>query len=138
LAGGVQAIVMVVLSQWLSATVFPAIGWEASGGLALGFSLSNFLEVAVLLELLRRKMGGLNGRAILDALWRMGAATLLMAGSIWLVLGWLAQSSIWWQTLGGIAAGTLAYLGGCSFLRVEEIEQFIGYGRRLLRRVAGK
>lgn len=138
LAGGVQAIVMVVLSQWLSATVFPAIGWEASGGLALGFSLSNFLEVAVLLELLRRKMGGLNGRAFLDALWRMGAATLLMAGSIWLVLGWLAQSSIWWQTLGGIAAGTLAYLAGCSLLRVEEIEQFTGYGRRLLRRVTRK
>jgi putative peptidoglycan lipid II flippase len=124
---------MVVLSQWLSATVFPARGWEASGGLALGFSLSNFLEVIVLLTLLRRKLGGLNGRVLLDSLWRMGAASLLMGSSMWLVLEWLAQSSIWWQVLGGIAAGTLAYSGGCFFFRVKEIEQFIGYGYRLLR-----
>jgi putative peptidoglycan lipid II flippase len=138
LVGGLQAIVMVGLSQWLSATVFPARGWEALGGVALGTSLANFLEVVVLLELLRRKMGGLNGRVLLDGLWRMGTATILMAGSMWLVIEGLAQSSIWWQALLGTFVGTIAYLGGCFFLRVEEVEQFIGYGRRLWRRLTGK
>jgi peptidoglycan biosynthesis protein MviN/MurJ (putative lipid II flippase) len=129
---------MVGLSQWLSATVFPARGWEALGGVALGTSLANFLEVVVLLELLRRKMGGLNGRVLLDGLWRMGTATILMAGSMWLVIEGLAQSSIWWQALLGTFVGTIAYLGGCFFLRVEEVEQFIGYGRRLWRRLTGE
>lgn len=138
LVGGLQAGVMVVLSQWFSNTLFPAQGWEALGGIALGTSLANFLEVAVLLELLRRKMGGLNGRVLLDGLWRMGAASLFMAGSMWLALNWLGQTSLWWQALGGTVVGALTYLGGCFLLRVEEIQQFVAYGRSLLRQPTEK
>lgn len=138
LAGGVQAVLMVILSQWLSATVFPARGWEASGGLALGFSLSNFLEIIVLLGLLRKKVGGLNGRYLLDGLWRMSAASLLMAGGMWLLLSWLASSSLWWQAIGGSLVGGLAYVGGCWLLQVQEVKQFWEFGRRGLGRLVRK
>ncbi len=133
LAGGAQILVMVVLSPWLIRSVFPALGWHPLGGLALGFSLSNFVEVAVLLWLLRRKMGGLNGRSLLSGLWRMIAASLLMMGAVWLTLQWLTDSSALWQSLLGALFGGSVYLLACWGLRLAEIQQFWGYGRRLLK-----
>jgi peptidoglycan biosynthesis protein MviN/MurJ (putative lipid II flippase) len=72
-----------LLFGWL---VFPALGWEPLGGLALAFSLSNFLEVGLLLWLLWRRLRGINGRYLLDGLLRMGGAGLLMAGVTELLL----------------------------------------------------
>ena len=138
LAGGVQAILMVSLSQWFSTTVFPRLGWEASGGLALGLSVSNFLEMLVLLGLLRKKMGGLNGRYLLDGLWRMAVATLLMAVAIWLTLSWLVASPIWWQAICGSAVGGLIYIGACFLLQVKEVNQFWQIGRRASSRIVRK
>ena len=80
---------MWLLSLWFSQTVFPQMGWLPLGGLALGFSLSNVIEVLLLLWLLRRKLGGIQGYSLLNGLWRMALATLLMAGGMWLVRGWL-------------------------------------------------
>jgi putative peptidoglycan lipid II flippase len=137
LAGGIQAILMVGISQWLSASLFPRWGWEESGGLALGFSVSNFLEVIVLLALLRRKLGGINGRLLLDGLWRMGLSSLLMVATLWYVMG-LVPDSPWWQAALGGVTGSLAYLIGCALLRVEEIRQFWGFGRRFLIRLIRK
>ena len=134
LAGGAQILVMVTLSPWLIRSVFPALGWHPLGGLALGFSLSNFVEVAVLLWLLRRKMGGLNGRSLFNGLWRMGVAGLLMMGSIGLLLRWLADSGALWQSLLGGLIGGLVYLLACWGLRLAEIQQFWGYGRRLMKK----
>jgi putative peptidoglycan lipid II flippase len=134
LAGGAQILVMVALSPWLIRSVFPLWGWHPLGGLALGFSLSNFVEVAVLLWLLRRKMGGINGHSLLAGGWRMGVGSLLMAGAIWLVLSGLAAAAALWQVLLGGLAGGIVYLGVCWLLRLAEIEQFWGYGRRLLKR----
>lgn len=138
LAGGVQAMLMVILSRWLSATVFPAQGWEASGGLALGFSVSNFLEVLVLLGLLRRKMGGLNGRYLLDGLWRMVLATLLMVVTMGAMLHWVTSSSFWWQVVMGSVVGGLVYGVACFFLGVQEVGQFWEFGRRGLNRIMRK
>ena len=131
LAGGVQIAVMAGLSPWLINHVFPALAWHPLGGLALGFSLSNFVEVGILLWLLRRKMGGMNGRFLLDGLWRMLIASLLMAGVIWLVLTWFEQSGALWQAVCGSLAGGIVYLLASAGLRITEIGQFWGYGRRL-------
>ncbi len=133
LAGGVQIGMMAALSPWLINVVFPAWGWHPLGGLALGFSLSNFVEVGVLMWLLRRKMGGLNGRSLLDGLWRMGLASLLMVGAVWLTLTWLERSGALWQALlGGLAGGTAYLLAGLG-LQIAEIQQIWQYGRRRLR-----
>jgi putative peptidoglycan lipid II flippase len=132
LAGGIQVLAMLLLSLWLSRSLFPQLGWQPLGGLALGFSLSNFVEVGALLWLLRQKMGGLNGRSLLDGLWRMGLASILMAGTIGLTLSWLESSQpIWQVSLGGLIGG-LVYGLACWIFRVTEIQRFWQYGRRRL------
>jgi putative peptidoglycan lipid II flippase len=133
-AGGVQVFVMGALSLWLSRVIFPNRGWIPLGGLALGFSLSNFLEVGLLLWLLRRKLGGLNGWALLDGFWRMSFAALLMASGIWLVLIQIEESHVWQQALLGGLAGGVVYLLASLGLQVKEATEIIEYGRRRLRR----
>lgn len=130
--GGVQVLAMGLLSLWLSGTVFPAREWLPLGGLALGFSLSNYLEVGLLLLLLRRKMGGLDGRYLWSGLWRILAAGLLMAITIWAILRWFEEASVWWQLILGITSGTAIYLGVCLVLRLQELSQIVSFGRRRL------
>lgn len=129
LAGGVQIAVMAALSFWLSLVVFPARGLLPLGGLALGYSLSNYFEVALLLWLLRRKMGRLAGRALLEG----GGKMLLAAGGMTAVLLFtLSQlpANPWMQLIVGSIAGGAAYLVACALLRVKELGQILAYGRR--------
>lgn len=133
LAGGVQIVIMAGLSLWLSLVVFPGRGLLPLGGLALGFSLSNYFEVALLLWLLRRKMGRLEGRALLDGGWRMSVAAGVMTAVTLFTLS-LIPDSPWWHLLAGSAAGGAAYLLACALLRVKELGQFVAYGRRRLGR----
>ncbi|MCA9999565.1 MAG: polysaccharide biosynthesis C-terminal domain-containing protein, partial [Anaerolineales bacterium] len=129
LAGGVQILLMAGLSLWLSRRLFPAVG-----GLALGYSLSNFVEVGLLLWLLRRRLGGINGRFLLHGLVRMGAASLAMGAGMWGMAQLWQTSSLWLQAISGTVVGTFFYLGASWLLRVEELTRFVGYGRRFLRR----
>ncbi|MCP5101049.1 MAG: murein biosynthesis integral membrane protein MurJ [Chloroflexi bacterium] len=134
LAGGFQILLMSVLSYWFSQSLFPALGWLPLGGLAFGFSLSNILEVAILVWLLRRKMGGLNGRAFIDGGWRMIIAAVVMAAAMWGVGVWLETAVLLLQLIVSSAVGGVAYVGSCYLLRVKEVKQFIEYGRRRLGR----
>ncbi len=134
LAGGVQVVVMGLLSLWLSRVVFPQHDWMPLGGLALGFSLSNFLEVGLLLWLLRDKMGGLDGAALFDGAWRMSLAGGLMAGAIWMVSSRLVGSSVWWQAIVGGSIGGVVYLLVALGLRVQEAYGMVAFGRRRLRK----
>ena len=132
LAGGAQILAMWVLSLWLRDAIFPALGWLPLGGLALGFSLSNLLEVGLLLWLVRGKLGGLNGRSLLSGLGRMGLASLAMVVTIAGVLLWLPASAVWARAIIGTAAGGAVYLLGSQLLRVEEWQRFAGILRRRL------
>lgn len=134
LAGGVQVVMMITLTLWLRDTVFAQRGWLPLGALALGFSLSNYAEVVVLLWLLRRRLGGLGGAKLLNGFWRILLASLLMAGAIWLVLSRLNIESMWLQLILGGFAGTAVYLLASWLLRVEEVQQIIRYGRNRLSR----
>jgi putative peptidoglycan lipid II flippase len=124
LAGGVQILAMWLLSIWLRDSVFPALGWPSFGGLALGFSLSNFLEVGLLLWLLRPKLGGVNGRVLWSGLWRMALAGALMGGATSVVMAFIATDTVWLQLLQiilGGATGGVVYLSACRLLRVTEL-----------------
>ncbi len=134
LSGGLQIAVMWVLSLWFRDSLFPALGWRPLGGLALSFSLSNILEVGLLLWLLRRRLGGLDGRALLSGTARMGAATLAMSAAIVAAVAPLPAGAIWARALVGTAAGGLAYLLACWLLRVTELRQLVGLARRRLGR----
>ena len=138
LAGGVQILMMAALSLWFTRTIFPQQGWLPLGGLALGFSLSNVIEVLLLLWLLRRKLGGIQGGSLLKGLWRMGVAALLMLAAMWFVQGLFpSEGSVWQlllQLIGVGSGGGLVYLGVCAGLRLEELNQAWQYGRRRLNR----
>ena len=132
LAGGAQILAMWAMSLWFRDVAFPALGWLPLGGLALGFSLSNLIEVGLLLWLVRGKLGGLNGRSLLSGLARMGAASLAMAIAVAAVLWWIPAAAVWARALVGTAAGGAAYLLVVWLLRVEEWQRFAGILRRRL------
>jgi putative peptidoglycan lipid II flippase len=125
LSGGLQILAMWVLSLWLRDTVFPAAGLLPLGGLALGFSLSNWLEVTLLMFLLRRKMGGLNGRSLASGFARMGLAALVMIAAVAGVLWLTPPDAVWARALAGSLAGGAAYLLAAWALRVEEWQRVV-------------
>jgi putative peptidoglycan lipid II flippase len=134
LAGGLQILAMWGLSLWFRDVLFPAMGWLPLGGLALGFSVSNVIEVGLLLWLLRGRLGGLDGRALLSGLLRMALASAAMAAGIAAVLAALPDTAVWLQAIIGTAAGGLLYLLTCLLLQVEELQRFLGFLRRRLSR----
>jgi putative peptidoglycan lipid II flippase len=103
-------------------------------GLALGLSISNYIEVVLLLWLLKRKMGRLNGRSLFNSAWRLVGATGVMTAVMWLVLTQLPAASPWVQLIGGSLAGGLTYLLACFLLGVPEMQNVMVYGRRRLGR----
>ena len=134
LVGAVQIVLMWVLSVWFSTQLFPAFGYLSLGGLALGFSLSNLVEMVVLLWLLRGRIGGINGRSLFDGLWRMVIATVLMSVGILVVIRPLSSTSVWLQLLVGSVIGGIIYIGSCYLLQLKELHQFLGYGLRRLKK----
>ncbi|HSG15586.1 MAG TPA: lipid II flippase MurJ, partial [Anaerolineae bacterium] len=125
LIGMLQLIAMWVLGLWLGRTLFPALDWLGLGGLALGYTISTLLELVLLLWLLRRKMGGLDGRRLLDGLWRMVLASLLMAGVTWIVFDQLSEAAVFWQLAVASLAGALTYLGASLLFGVAELQQIV-------------
>lgn len=132
LAGAAQLAVMVALALFFSRWLFPRLGWEGTGGLALGISLSNLLETTFLLWLLRRRLDGVEARALWAGTWRMALAAALTAGAAaW--TGSLVPGSLWQLLLGALAGGAV-YLLVVWLLQVEELVQLWEYARRRTRR----
>ncbi|MBI3325488.1 MAG: murein biosynthesis integral membrane protein MurJ [Nitrospinae bacterium] len=105
------------------------------GGLALATSLSAFFNVGVLVGLLRRRIGRLQGRMILHSASKVGLASMLTGG----VTGWLAwvmppasgSGAARAMLLGGIVlAGMGCYLGLTLALRSEEAIFMLNLVRR--------
>lgn len=137
LAGGLQVLLMAGLSLWLRDVVFPARGWDPVGAPALGLSISNFFEVALLLWLLKRKLGSIHGRTIAAGVWRMGVATAVMAVAMWLVVGRMDPSNTWLYLIAGTVVGGGAYLLASAVMGVREQRQLLAYAGRLTARLRG-
>jgi len=129
IAMALNVLLSVVLSQW-----FEKIGWMPHGGLALANSLATGLEAGALLLLMRKRLGGIQGRTVLDASLRSGLATIAMGLALW---GWglAAQGmSAWLAALGGVICGSLVYALVILTLGVPEARRLTGW---LLRKVRG-
>ena len=88
---------------------FEALDWSPHGGLALSNSLATTLEMAVLLEIIRRRLGGLEGRRIAGSLARIGVSAAMM-GAVAGALAWVLDGTSAWLA-GGLAlvAGAAEY-----------------------------
>ena len=133
LVGALQLITMWLIGLWLSRNVFPALGWLQLGALALGYSISTFLELGLLLWLLSRKMGGIDGKRLFSGLWRMLLATLVMIGITWIVMAQIDDLGLFWQLLIGGMIGATSYIVASLLFGVKELRQLANYGREWYR-----
>jgi putative peptidoglycan lipid II flippase len=113
------------------AFAFERIGWFPLGGLALANSLATGLEVLTLIVLLRRKLGGMEGRRL-----RRGLVVTLVSGVAMgsVLLIWLNLSqglSAWLVGSVGVLLGLGSYWGLSLLLGSPEARQL---PRSLLRR----
>jgi len=135
--GVVMMSLNVGLSLWFSA-LFQRSGWMPHGGLALANSLATFLEMSVLLFIMRRRLSGLEGGKILNGVLKALLAGVVMCAALW---GWsrlTAASSMWLVGLCGIAIGVLAYIISLMILRVPELKMILQLANKMLARLGGK
>jgi len=100
---------------------FTALGWWPHGGLALANSLAVLLEMAALLWLLRRPMGGLSEPGLRESLLKMTAAAVGMALVLGLALPLLPVKPGWLAGVLGIGLGGAVYVGLAAALRLPEV-----------------
>lgn len=130
---------------WLAMAVpiFRAVGpgGPQVAGIALAYGLSYWLACIAAWVLLRRRLGGLDGRRTLAALARMvacGLVAVLLTALVQDLVGPMLHS--WPQQVGtlmmvGLASvvGIGAYLAMARMLRVREVHDMVGMMRRRLR-----
>ena len=99
------------------------MGPMSHGGLALANSLAVSAEVLVLLLILRRRLGGVEGRQTLATLGRVIVATLLMGVAVagLLALGRCASVGPFWVVVLGGVTGILAYASAGLLLGVQAL-----------------
>jgi putative peptidoglycan lipid II flippase len=91
------------------------------------------------LVLMRRRIGGIEGRRTLSAVARVAAASAALAGvayGIWEPLDAALGRSFPAQAVSlgaALVAGVAAYLGSCRLLRVTELDVLLGVVRRFRR-----
>lgn len=106
--------------------LIPVLG---HAGIALASSISAFVNVGLLLALLRRRTGALGARRVVLNGLRLGAAAALMGWVVWglrtlwfppLESGFIVRAA----ALGGIiAVGVLTYVAAVAVLRAPELDE---------------
>ena len=125
-----------------SVALVRAIGFE---GLALGTSIAAIVNAALLLGLLRRRLGGLEGRPLMTTLVKVTASSMVMALAAVMILfamdravpgAAMAAQAI---RLGATIGGSLAALAvTANLLGVEAFGDAVEMARSRVRKVTGK
>lgn len=119
---GIGAMVLnILLSLWFVQSL-------QHGGLALANSTATSLEMLLLLWLLRKRIGGLDGRQLGRAVGRHLVATLIMAGVLWVTQQWLFANAIhdnFLNVLILLVLAAIVYLGTSLLLRSEELQPLL-------------
>ena len=101
-------------------------------GLAWSTSLSSVVQVTILLALLQQRFGRFDWRTIAITALRSGIATVVMALVCLAILSSLAalHAAAAVRILFAVPAAIAAYYGCARFLRLEEVDDLIGFRRR--------
>jgi putative peptidoglycan lipid II flippase len=119
-AVGVAAMGLNVVLSLTFIAAFETLGWMAHGGLALSNALATTVEMIVLLAIIRRRLGGLEGRRMVSSLARIGLAAAVMGGVVWMLATFLAGTAVWLAVSLAVAAGLAVYGGGSVALGAPE------------------
>jgi putative peptidoglycan lipid II flippase len=111
----------VLFSIWFS-KLFAQIGLMPVGGLALANSLATALEAAALFIFMRKRLDGIEGKTILDGLWRISLGGLVMAISLIVWNQVMDGTNRWVAALGGVVLGGLIYFAVVTIVKVPEIK----------------
>ncbi len=102
-------------------------------GLALATSLAAASNLVILLVLLRRRLGSLDGWNVLGAVWKIVLASAAMGVVCALTASaaprWINQTSLWGQVVlvgTAVAAGLMVYWGMARVLKIEELGVIAG------------
>jgi putative peptidoglycan lipid II flippase len=130
------ALVNLALNVALYGVFYPVGAW----GIPLAISLSNIAGTAILLLVLRRRIGAIDFRAIARSLTRVALASAVLAGTsygVWYGLDQALGRSVFAQiaSLGSaLAVGGALYLVCCRLLGVREIGALLTLLDRFRRR----
>ncbi|KGP75237.1 integral membrane protein MviN [Desulfosporosinus sp. Tol-M] len=123
---GIIAMAVNILAMYL------LIGPLAHGGLAFATSIAAFVNMILLLGMLRRRLGQMDGRAMFWTSVKSLVASLFMAGAIWVWSEWLTLL-IGVRTLAsltvlatGTTIGVVVFAGMAKLLRMGEFTQAMG------------
>jgi len=122
---GIAAMSLNVLFSYLFSALFFRQGWMPHGGLALANTLATGLEMVGLIIIMRKRLGGLNGKQIGSGLVKSLAAGAIMAAAI---LGWISLAgdySVWLLGLGGILIGIFVYAASLGIFQTRELKQLV-------------
>jgi putative peptidoglycan lipid II flippase len=114
--------VLNVIFSFGFAWLFSQLGWMPHGGLALANSFATALEAVALFILMRKRLNGIEGKSIVDGVWRVTVSTLGMAIGLLLWIQFTGGMNRWIVVLGGVVIGGLVYLLGVVILKVPEIK----------------
>lgn len=131
--GTVAMLLNVVFSIGFS-RLFSTLGWMPHGGLALANSLATALEAAALFVVIRKRLGGIEGKHIAQGLAYASIAGLGMSLALGLWIPLTGGMNRWLVGLGGVAMGGIVYLGISLALKVPEMQSIIQIVKRRLGR----
>jgi putative peptidoglycan lipid II flippase len=114
--------------------LFIRLDWMPHGGLALANSLATGLEAVALIYLMRRRLGSIEGKIILEGMTKAALATVVMGISLWGWLAWSEDQAAWLVTAGGILIGAAVFGASIALLGVSEVKLVVV---ALKRRLAG-
>ncbi|HDD62414.1 MAG TPA: hypothetical protein ENF22_07820, partial [Chloroflexi bacterium] len=120
---GIAAMSLNVLFSYIFSAMFMRQGWMPHGGLALANTLATGLEMVGLILIMRKRLGGLNGKQIGSGLGKSLVSGGLMTAAI---LGWITLAgdfSVWLLALGGILIGIVVYSVGLGVFKTSELKQ---------------
>jgi putative peptidoglycan lipid II flippase len=137
---GMARIPVLISMSTIGATVllyFPLMRLYQHTGLALAVSIGSVMNFGALFWMLRRKIGGLGGRKLLDSGLRILAASAV-AAAVAAGVARAVKSAVGLDHVAGrilvvglaLAAASLVYLGMCLLLRVQELKPLLGWVAR--------
>jgi len=132
------SVASVLVNVALNIALVRVMGYQ---GLALGTSVAALFNAALLLVLLRRRLGGIDGRRIAGAFLRIAVASLLMAAAAIAVEGagsrWLPGDALLLQIVrlaAAIGAALAVLAGAAHLLGIREFREGMAMVARRLRR----